>query len=210
MEIKLTQDEGEFLVRLARKSVEEYLENHRLVMVPEDTPATLMQRFGVFVTISIKRHRRKELRGCIGYPYPTTKLVKAVIECAVNSSTQDPRFPPLSLDELSQIIFEVSVLTPPQQIKVENPIDLPSKIKVGKDGLIVDSGINRGLLLPQVPIEYNWDEREFLSQACMKAGLTPDSWLVETTKIHKFQCIVVSEKSPNGSVEMKGPDLRAS
>lgn len=210
MEIKLTQDEGEFLVRLARKSVEEYLENHRLVTVPDDTPAKLMQRLGVFVTLNIKKHCGKELRGCIGYPYPTTRLVKAVTECAVSSSTQDPRFPPLSLDELGQIIFEVSVLTPPQQIKAENPIDLPSKIEVGKDGLIVESGINRGLLLPQVPIEHNWDEREFLSQACMKAGLTPDSWLVKATKIHKFQCIVVSEKSPNGSIEIKGPDLRAS
>lgn len=210
MGIKLTYDEGEFLVRLARKSVGEYLKNHRLLMVPDDTPAKLMQRFGVFVTINIKRQFRKELRGCIGYPYPTTKLAKAVTECAVSSSTQDPRFPPLSLDELSQIVFEVSVLSPPQQIKAKNPIDLPSKIEVGKDGLIIESGINRGLLLPQVPVEYNWDEREFLSQACVKAGLTTDSWLVKATKIYKFQCVVVSEKFPNGAIEIKGPDLRAS
>lgn len=210
MGIELTQEEGEFLVRLARRSVEEYLGTHKLVMLPENTPVKLMQQYGVFVTLNAIMHGRKKLRGCIGYPYPTMNLAKAVIECAVSASTRDPRFQSLSVDELDRTIFEVSILTPPRQIKVENPKYLPSKINVGKDGLIVEKGINRGLLLPQVPVEYQWDEEEFLSQACMKAGLTPDCWLVKATKIFKFQCVIASEKSPKGLIELKGPSLIAS
>jgi uncharacterized protein (TIGR00296 family) len=200
---QLTQEEGEFLVRLARKTVEEYLKNSKVITLPKYTPAKLMQRCGVFVTINRIKNGKKELRGCIGYPYPTTMLAQAVIECAISSATQDPRFPPLSPDELDHVVFEVSILTPPELVKVENPRRLPSKIKVGEDGLIVERGFYKGLLLPQVPVEYNWDAEEFLCQCCMKAGLPPDNWLMKTTKIHKFQAIVFEEESPRGKIKRK-------
>ena len=203
MAFKLTREEGEFLIKLARKTVEKYLKNNQIVNVPKDTPAKLMQRCGVFVTINSLKRSRKELRGCIGYPYPTSILAQAVMECAISSATQDPRFPPLALDELDQVVFEVSVLTPPELVKVENPKNLPSKIKVGEDGLIVERGCYKGLLLPQVPVEWNWDENEFLCQCCIKAGLPPDNWLIKTTKVHTFQAIVFEEENPKGKIKRK-------
>jgi len=173
---------------------------------PEDTPPKLMERCGVFVTLNSLRHGRRELRGCIGFPYPTIPLAQAVIESAINSATQDPRFYPVSLGELDHIVFEVSVLTPPQLIEVEKPTGYPSKVKVGQDGLIVERGYYKGLLLPQVPIEWNWKEEEFLCQCCIKAGLSPDSWVLKGTKIYKFSCVIAQEISPRGEIVVK--DLR--
>ena len=203
MSFELTREEGVFLVKLARKAVEEYLKNGSIMKVPKDTPPKLMERCGVFVTLNSLKHGRKELRGCIGFPYPTIPLAQAVIESAINSATQDPRFYSVSLGELDHIVFEVSVLTPPQLIEVEKPTDYPSKVKVGQDGLIVERGYYKGLLLPQVPIEWGWDEEEFLSQCCLKAGLSPDAWLLKGTKIYKFQAIIFEEKSPKGEIEQK-------
>ncbi len=203
MVFQLTQEEGEFLVKLARKTVKTYFETGKLIKMPKDTPAKLKQRCGVFVTINTLERGKKELRGCIGYPYPNTMLAQAVVECAVSSATQDPRFYPLSQKELDHVVFEVSVLTPPEPVDVDNPKNLPSKIKVGEDGLIVESGFCKGLLLPQVPVEWNWDEEEFLCQCCIKAGLPPDNWLIKTTKIHKFQAIVFEEGAPRGKIKRK-------
>jgi hypothetical protein len=200
---QLTQEEGEFLVKLARKTVEVYLKTGKIVNAPEDISAKLKQRCGVFVTINKPKAGKKELRGCIGYPYPTTMLAQAVIECAISSATRDPRFHPLSPNEVDQVVFEVSVLTPPEQVKVESPKQFPSKIKVGEDGLIIERGFFKGLLLPQVPVECSWDEEEFLSQCCIKAGLPPDNWLIKTTKVHKFQAIVFEEESPRGKIKRK-------
>ena len=203
MVFQLTQEEGESLVKLARKTVKEYLKTGKIINVPEDLSPKLLQRCGVFVTINKLRAGKRELRGCIGYPYPTTMLAQAVIECTISSATRDPRFYPISQDELDQVVFEVSVLTPPEQVNVENPKQFPSKIKVGEDGLILERGFYKGLLLPQVPVEQGWDEEEFLSQCCIKAGLPPDNWLIKTTKVHKFQAIVFEEESPRGRIKRK-------
>lgn len=202
MPFQLSPEEAKFLIQLARKAVEEYLKTGKCIGVPENTSEKLLQNSGVFVTINSTKNGEKELRGCIGYPYPTNPLIEAVIDSAINSATQDPRFYPLSLSELNEVVFEISVLTPPQIIEVKNPTEYPSKIKVGEDGLIVEKGIFKGLLLPQVPVEWMWDEEEFLCQCCTKAGLSMDSWLIKGTKIYKFQCIIVREISPRGEVEM--------
>jgi hypothetical protein len=202
---QLSQEEGEYLVQLARIAVEEYLKNEKIIAPPKDTPQKLLQRCGVFVTINSIKGPNKELRGCIGYPYPTTILAQAVIESAINSATQDPRFYPLSLKELDNVVFEVSVLTPPEQVRVKNLKEYISQIKVGKDGLIIENGPCKGLLLPQVPIEWRWDEEEFLCQCCIKAGLPPDSWLLKNTKVYKFQAIIF-EEAPRGKIKRKELD----
>ena len=206
MSFQLTPKEGELLVKLARKAVEGRLKNGKVIDVPKDIPQKLMENCGVFVTLNSLRHGKRELRGCIGFPYATLPLAHAVIESAINSATQDPRFPPISLEELDQIVFEVSVLTPPQPLEVEKPQDYPSKIKVGRDSLIVEKGYYKGLLLSQVPVEWNWDEEEFLCQCCLKAGLPPDCWLTKGTKIYKFSCVIAQETTPNGEVVIK--DMR--
>jgi hypothetical protein len=208
MSFQLTNEEGKLLVELARKAVEENLKTGEIMPTPMDIAPKLEQQYGVFVTINSVKRGKKELRGCIGFPYPTLPLVRAVIESAINSATQDPRFHSVSLDELDHTIFEVSVLTPPELVEVEKPVDYPSKIRVGQDGLIVEGGYSKGLLLPQVPVEWNWNEEEFLCQCCIKAGLSPDCWLLKSTKIYRFSCIISREVSPKGKVVVK--DVRAS
>jgi uncharacterized protein len=201
MSFELSLDEGKFLINLARNTVTEYLENGKTLKPPKDTPKKLFERCGVFVTINSLRNGEKELRGCIGYPYPTSPLVEAVIDSAINAATEDPRFESLSLDELGKVVFEVSVLTPPQPVKVDNPKEYLGKIKVGEDGLIVERGFYKGLLLPQVPVEWGWCEEEFLCQCCVKAGLPPDTWLTKDAKIYKFKAIIFEEESPMGEVK---------
>jgi len=200
---ELTDEEGRFLVKLARKAVEENLKDGRIINPPKETPPKLMERCGVFVTLNSVEGGTKELRGCIGFPYPTHPLVRATIEAAIESATGDPRFNPVSQKELDNIAFEVSILTPPELINADSPLDYPSKIKIGQDGLIVERGYYKGLLLPQVPVEWNWDEQDFLCQCCLKAGSSPDSWLLDGTKIYKFQAIIYEETHPNGSITKK-------
>jgi uncharacterized protein (TIGR00296 family) len=199
---QITLEEGKFLVGLARKAVEEHLKSGKIIAVPKNVSSKLMEQCGVFVTLNTFHQGKKSLRGCIGFPYPTTSLTRAVIESAINSATQDPRFPSVSLNELDEICFEVSILTPPQIVEVEKPGDYSSKIKVGQDGLIVERSYYKGLLLPQVPIEWNWQEEEFLCQCCMKAGLAPDCWLLEGTKIYKFSCVIAQELTPKGEITL--------
>ncbi|MGA2680477.1 MAG: TIGR00296 family protein [Candidatus Bathyarchaeia archaeon] len=201
MSFELSLAEGKFLINLARNTVKEYLENGKTVKPPKDTPKKLFEHCGVFVTINRVINGEKELRGCIGYPYPTSPLVEAVINSAINAATEDPRFYPISHDELRKVVFEVSVLTPPEPVIVDNPKEYISKIKVSEDGLIIEKGPYKGLLLPQVPVEWGWCEEEFLCQCCVKAGLPPDSWLTKGAKIYKFKAIIFEEESPLGEVK---------
>lgn len=196
-------DEGRYLVRLARRAVEEYMTTGNKLK-PADVPdQRLLEKSGVFVTLEKVTTKGRSLRGCIGYPFPHLPLVEATVDSAISAAFNDPRFPPVERQELDSIVFEVSILTPPVLIKVESPKDLPSSIKVGRDGLIVENGYYRGLLLPQVPVEYGWDEETFLAECCMKAGLPPDAWLSRKTQVYKFTAEIFAESSPNGEVIQK-------
>lgn len=203
MSFQLTIEHGRFLVNLARCAVNGYLKKGKVIQVPEDVPSKLMEKCGVFVTLNRVHEGEKSLRGCIGLPYPTTPLCEAVIEAAISAATQDPRFPSVALEELDNIIFEVSVLTRPERIEVEKTTEYPSKINVGRDGLIVERNYYKGLLLPQVPVELKWGEEEFLCQCSMKAGLPPDSWLLKDAKVYKFQAVIFEEVSPEGQIKLK-------
>jgi len=195
--------DGEFLVRLAREAVENYLKNNRAIKPPRNTPQHLFEKRGVFVTINKVRGREKILRGCIGYPRPYKPLVEAIIDSAINAAVNDPRFPPVAVEELNEIVFEVSVLTPPEEIKVSSPLEYPKKIVIGRDGLIIEKYVFSGLLLPQVPVEYGWSAEEFLSNLCLKAGLMPDCWLDKDVKIYRFTAIIFEEEKPKGKVVRK-------
>ncbi len=190
--------EGKYLIGLARRAIEVYLREGRKLSPPEDAPEKLMEKAGVFVTL--ESYPAHELRGCIGYPEPVYPLVEATIKAAIAAATQDPRFYPLSLRELEHCTVEVSILTKPELMEVRSPREYPEKIEVGKHGLIVERGFARGLLLPQVPVDERWSTEEFLSHTCVKAGLMPDCWLDEETKIYRFEGIVFAEVSPKGEV----------
>ncbi|KAA0003356.1 MAG: TIGR00296 family protein [Thermoplasmata archaeon] len=190
----LSEKDGKKAVKYAREVIENHIAGKEIKTKLGDV---FNEKAGAFVTIHT--YPEKALRGCIGIPEPVMPLGKAIKEAAI-SATHDPRFPDLRREELSLIIIEVTILTPPVLIKVEKPIQYPKHIKIGEDGLIVEKGMWRGLLLPQVAIEYKWNEEEFLSHTCMKAGLTPDAWLDEDTKIYKFQGEVFAEEEPYGNI----------
>jgi uncharacterized protein (TIGR00296 family) len=193
----ISMDDGIFLVRLARRTVENYVRFGVTIRPPEDTPRELFEKRGVFVTL--KTYPDGKLRGCIGFPEPVMPLVDATIGAAISAASRDPRFLPVSLGELNSITVELTVLTKPEPIDLP-PEELPDAIKIGRDGLIVRCGFSSGLLLPQVPVEWHWDERKFLSQTCVKAGLSPDCWLDESCKFYRFQGQIFREESPNGTV----------
>jgi len=192
--------DGKFLVNLARNAVLKKITVGDTIKPPVTSSRKLFERVGVFVTLNIVKNGDKKLRGCIGYPYPTHVLVKAIIDSAINAAVHDPRFLPLTINEFYNVIFEVSVLTPPKIIEVNDPKEVTKKINIGQDGLIVERGLYKGLLLPQVPIEWGWNPEEFVSQCCIKAGLPSDSWKSKQTKIYKFQALIFEEKTPQGDI----------
>ncbi len=192
----ISDSDGETLVRTARTTVTEYLKTGKKSTVADEIRTRFSFNSGVFVTLN----KDNDLRGCIGFPTPDRKLYQSLVSAAIASATEDPRFPPVEYNELNKISFEVTVLTPPEVIRVQNPSDYPSMIKVGRDGLIVKWEFGAGLLLPQVPVEYGWNEEEFLSHTCQKAGAPIDYWRQKSTVISKFEGIVFKETIPNGSV----------
>lgn len=197
----LSLDEGLKSVQFARHVAESYVKNKETPSF--DLGEIFNQELGVFVTIHT--YPGHDLRGCIGIPQPIMPLKEAIVESA-KSATRDPRFPPLDESELDNIIIEVTILTKPELIEVSQPEKYPSNIEIGRDGLIVEQGFYKGLLLPQVPIEQGWDKKEFLSHTCMKAGLSPDAWFDENTKIYKFSGQIFTEVEPRGKIREKNLD----
>ena len=185
----ISEEEGEFLVKLARNAIETYITRKEIIRVPDDLDPILNDEMGAFVTLT----RNGDLRGCIGYPEPVKPLALAVVEVAISAATGDPRFPPVTIAELKEIQVEVSVLTKPELIEVKKPSEYLENVKVDRDGLIVEMGMYRGLLLPQVPVEWNWDVEDFLANTCMKAGLPSDCWLEDGVKMYSFQSQIFSE-----------------
>ena len=198
MSRKLSLEEGVLAVKYARGVVEETVTGSRVMEVT--LPGVFEEKKGAFVTINT--YPSEDLRGCIGVPYPVMSLKDAIAEGA-SSAVNDPRFSPLRTDELNRVLIEVTVLTAPEPINVDKPEDYLSQIKIGRDGLIVEMGFNKGLLLPQVPVEQGWDVEEFLSHTCMKAGLLPDAWFEKNIKVSRFSGQIFSETEPRGKVKEK-------
>ena len=193
---KLSDSDGVLLVKTARQAVTEFLSNGNRIKLEAEYEKKFSFDSGVFVTLN----KPDGLRGCIGFPMPEKKLSRAIIEGAIAAATEDPRFPPVTTKELDDITFEVTVLTPPVEIDVSDPMEYLTKIKVGRDGLIIRHSFYSGLLLPQVPGEYGWNVEEFLQHTCHKAGLEKDFWKSGKAKIEKFEGIVFKEATPNGEV----------
>ena len=199
--MKITQETGHYLVKLARLAGETWVREGKRIKAPLPIPEQAKLTMGAFVTVKKLVYNHHELRGCIGYPIGIAPLVEEIIDLSRESTQRDPRFPPVSPNELDHIIFEVSILTPPQKINYNNPNELIQQIEIGKDGLIVKLGRFQGLLLPQVPIEQGWNVEEFISYTCRKAWLPPDSWKKEKIEVQKFQGYVFTEKTPRGEIE---------
>lgn len=191
-------EEGTELVRLARTSVESYIKNKKII----NSTIKSNKKLGVFVTIYHLNtmNSQKNLRGCIGYIIPLKNIYDSVIAAAINAATKDPRFSAISERELDEVIFEVSVLTKPLLIRVDNSDVSLNKIVIGRDGLILESAYGSGLFLPQVPVEQKWNIREYLTNLCYKAGAPPDTWLLPDSKLYTFHSIIFREKLPNREI----------
>ena len=196
----LSLDDGQLLIQLARLAITAHLENKTLKM--PSTTQRLKENFGVFVTLN--KADTRELRGCIGFPYPNLPLQDATIRAAISAATEDPRFEPVSIDEFQKnIVLEVTVLTPPEILRFENRKKIPELIAIGRHGLIVEGYGTSGLLLPQVAVEWNWDSTDFLSNCCIKAGLPPDYWLLDGTTIKVFEGEIFEEITLGGKTRRK-------
>ncbi len=178
----LTKEERKYLLDIARTSIE-YGVNKKTHTLPDNYPDVFRKPSGAFVTI----HKFGELRGCIGYIEATKPLIETVAETAVHAALHDPRFMPVSIDELEDLELEISILSPLKEITDIN------EIEVGTHGIVMEQGLNRGLLLPQVPTEYNWDRETFLSQTARKAGLPYDAWKKGNVKIYIFTAEVFND-----------------
>lgn len=178
----LSDKEKRELLEIARKTIDEFVTMGRMPDV-EVSSERLKNPGAAFVTIEIGG----KLRGCIGYTKAIYPLYRTVMECAVSSATEDPRFSPLSPAELKQIHVEISVLTPLKKVE-----DL-SSIKVGRHGLMVSKRHHRGLLLPQVAVNNGWDLETFLSQTCVKAGLAPHEWK-QGIDVYSFEAEVFNDE----------------
>ncbi len=176
----LADEERKELLRIARRAATTWIREGR---VPDESPASekLNAPGAAFVTLTEGKH----LRGCIGYTEARAPLYRTVQECAVASATEDPRFVPVTADEIGSLRIEISVLTPLVPIR-------PDQVDVGVHGLMVKRGGRRGLLLPQVPAEHGWDRETFLAQVCVKAGLPRDAWRTGA-ELYSFTAEVFAE-----------------
>jgi uncharacterized protein (TIGR00296 family) len=186
------------LIRYSRYSIEYYFSNQE--SPPE--PKELIERFpivkkrsAVFITLEKLSGSRRELRGCIGFVIPYMPLWRAVSESAISSAFKDPRFSPLERSEMNDIVIELSILS--LSHRLTDPL---REVLIGRDGLYVVRGLYSGVLLPQVPIDYCWDNETFLAETCMKAGLEPDCWLDDKTEVYAIPGRIFSEIEPNGEI----------
>jgi len=191
---------GIIAVQAARESITSHLAKKKSSF---DFPPFFDDHAGAFVTL--RYFPSGDLRGCIGYPDPVMPLKFAIWDAARGAS-RDPRFHVLSRDELDKITVEVTILTVPEPLKVNTPLELPNMIRIGIDGLMIEKDSHRGLLLPQVPVEWGWGAEEFLENLCLKAGLPRNSWKLDSARLWHFSGDVFAETEPMGAIEKKGLD----
>jgi AmmeMemoRadiSam system protein A len=177
----LSETDRRSILELARRAVVEAVCYNRLL---EEIPnaEVFEPQCGVFVTL----HVGGKLRGCIGVIEAKENLGKSIVKCASGAALEDPRFKPVQAEELSRMHIEVSLLSPLQRLS-------PEEIEIGKHGLLVEQGIRRGLLLPQVAVEHHLDREQFLRETCHKAGLPEDAWNAQDACIYAFTCEIVGE-----------------
>jgi len=177
---EFSQDERVLLLQLAHDSILSTLENREIPLEPPTNH--LEEPRGVFTSLCLNG----ALRGCVGYVLPIGSVYRAVVETARAAAFEDTRFPPVKIDEAPHLQVELSVLSLPQPIA-------PESIEIGRHGLLVSMAGHRGLLLPQVPLEHNWDRETFLNQTCRKAGLPMDAWRNGAT-VEAFTAEIFGEK----------------
>ncbi len=178
----LSDSDRKSILELARQAVVEAVAQRRLLQqIPQ--PVVFEQKCGVFVTL----HVHGKLRGCIGVIESNEGLGQEIVKCAVGAAINDPRFSPMEPAELPGLEIEVSLLSHLQPIR-------PHEIEIGTHGLLIQQGLHRGLLLPQVAVEHKLGKEQFLEETCHKAGLPRDAWKAPDTHIYAFTCDILAEE----------------
>lgn len=191
----LTLEEGSRLVVVAREALRLFLRSAEAKR--PDLHGRMGEHRGVFCTLTT--YPDGDLRGCVGLPYPDKPVGEAVVSAAIGAAG-DSRFPPLRMEELSEVTVEISVLTSPEEVEVASHQDYPSTVEPQKDGLILRYGAFSGLLLPQV-WEQLPDPAEFLGALCYKAGIPrSDAWKDDEARLYRFRAQVFSEQEPMGEI----------
>ncbi len=190
--LSLNQSQRRCLLQIARSALAAHLHKRPFTPLPPEDP-DLWQQVGVFVTLWLQDGRTPPahwplgyLRGCVGHIHSELPLYQAVVETAVDAATNDPRFPPLTVTEFNQIRLEISVLSPLL------PVKQLEDFEIGKHGLLITNGIQRGLLLPQVATNRNWDREKFITAVCQKANLPHDIW-PQSAKLYAFTTLEFAE-----------------
>ena len=183
----LSESERQDLLHLALQAVTQAVSRGQ-VLVDIPSGGIFSQRCGVFVSL----HVGKRLRGCIGVVEPEEPLGDSVVRCAASAALQDPRFPAVRPDELSDLQIQISLLSPPLPIRFE-------EIEIGRHGLLISRGRQRGLLLPQVAVEHHFSPEQFLAETCRKAQLPPDAWREAHANVFGFTCEIFSHRPPRAS-----------
>lgn len=176
-----TNEQQRALLQLAREAMYTAIAEERL-LAPASLDAAFQQPLGAFVTLT----SGGQLRGCIGFPEPVCPLYEAIIQGGISAALRDPRFPPVTLHELGDLRIEISVLSPLIPAT-------PEQVEIGMHGLVIEQGAARGLLLPQVPVEWGWNREEFLAHTCRKAGLPTNAWR-SGARLYTFTAEVFSEE----------------
>ncbi len=172
------------LIELSRRTLECFVCGWERQSDDIKDPYLLSSENGAFVTL----YKGNDLRGCIGTCFPTRPLVETVMEMTQAAASQDYRFPPVSQSELQEIVIDISALSPLKH--VHDPLSL----KVGVHGLFVEYKEKRGVLLPQVAVDYGWDRETFLRQVCQKADLPEDAWQWPETRLLSFTALTIKEE----------------
>jgi len=179
----LSEEDRKALLELARQGVLHAV-CHERPLSTFPTTGIFAERRGLFVTL----HVGKKLRGCIGVIEGSAAIGETLARCAADAALHDPRFSRIRAEEMAALEIEVSLLTPPEPIR-------PEEVEIGINGLLVERGTRRGLLLPQVAVEHRLSGEQFLTETCTKAGLPRDSWKDPETKLYGFQCEIIAEAS---------------
>jgi AmmeMemoRadiSam system protein A len=183
----LSEAERRSALELARAAVVETVSHRKLPdLIPRD--GIFAERHGVFVTQHVRGHQQ----GCIGVVEPDEPLGAAIVRCAASAALEDPRFPPLRVDQLGELSIEISLLSPPAPISAE-------AIELGRHGLLVALHAQRGLLLPQVALEHRLTREQFLEETCRKAGLRREAWQDAEARLFGFTCEVFSDHEKGGT-----------
>jgi AmmeMemoRadiSam system protein A len=182
-EVRIPSDSQARLLRIARRTLEDFVQGRRQPVEESDDPFIRSSEYGAFVSL----HRGPELRGCIGTCIPSTPLYQTVVDMTRAAASRDSRVAPICTAELDDIRIDITVLS-----RLELMGD-PLLLEMGKHGVHIAYGEKRGVLLPQVAIQYHWDVKTFLEQSCLKAGLPKSAWKEPSAFVSGFRALIIEE-----------------